>query len=318
MPNSTSPTFRTSENLDPGLYLYDPFQPDTDPFFTFAEAVQFDGCCLGYEGIPPEEWVPSAITNLDLALRCAEAGLYVFPCDPSSRKPLIKWSKGSTTDPERIRFFWGDNKWPRALIGINLFKSKLVVLDGDRHGDGPDGVAAIEKIFADNGASLTSAPTILTPQNGKHHYFAQLPNGAPISNSDKSVRTLGINIRGAGGVAYFGTRFTKNNTGNVHYQQDPDTPDLLAAVKGGTVPVLPEFFVKLLRQPEAPKPEAPKDDADMGADRFRRARAGLGGRGIEGYRRRLGRDGEGQRAQHRAEQRCVPHGDHDRQRLDHA
>jgi hypothetical protein len=128
----------------------------------------------------------NALNNLDLALRCAEAGLYVLPCNPADRKPLIKWRHGKdlpTTDPKLIRKWWGPKKWPRALIGID---------------------------------------------------------------------------RGVGGLAYFGTRFTVNNTGNKHYQQDPDTPDLLEALRTNTMPVVPEFFVKILRPPEEAKAEEPK------------------------------------------------------------
>jgi len=36
----------------------------------------------------------NSLNNLDLALRCAEAGLYVLPCNPADRKPLIKWRHG--------------------------------------------------------------------------------------------------------------------------------------------------------------------------------------------------------------------------------
>jgi Bifunctional DNA primase/polymerase, N-terminal len=191
-----------------------------------------------------------ALTNLELALRCAEAGLYVLPCDPATRKPLIRWRYGrepSTTDPNLIRKWW--KKWPRALIGIDLGKSGLFVIDADRHG-GPDGVDAVVKIFADNGANLNAAPTIRTPSDGRHHYYRQPESGEPLTNSDKRVKALGINVRGVGGLAYFGTRFTKNNTGNKHYHQDPDTPDLLKALKSGTVPVVPDFFVRILRPPE--------------------------------------------------------------------
>ena len=93
----------------------------------------------------------------------------------------------------------------RALIGIDLDKSGLFVIDADRHG-GPDGVDAVAKIFADNGASLNAAPTIRTPNDGRHHYYRQPES--PLNNSDKRVRALGINVRGVGGLAYFGTRFT--------------------------------------------------------------------------------------------------------------
>jgi hypothetical protein len=193
-------------------------------------------------------------TNLDLALRCAEAGLYVLPCNPADRKPLIRWRYGkepSTTNPKLIHLWWGPKKWPRALIGIDLGKSGLFVIDADRHG-GPDGVDAVVKIFADHGVSLNDTPTILTPSDGRHHYYRQPEGGEPLTNSDKRVKALGINVRGVGGITYFGTRFLKDN--NKYYQRDPDTPDLLEALKSNTVPVVPEFFVNILRPPETEAP----------------------------------------------------------------
>jgi virulence-associated protein E/bifunctional DNA primase/polymerase-like protein len=211
---------------------------------------------------------PDALNNLDLALRCAEAGLYVLPCNPADRKPLIKWRYGKelpTIDPKLIRKWWGPKKWPRALIGIDLGQSGLFVIDADRHG-GPDGVGAVAKIFANNGANLNDAPTIRTPSDGRHHYYRQPESGEPLTNSDKRVKALGINVRGVGGLAYFGTRFTV--TGNKHYQQDPDTPDLLEALRTNMVPVVPEFFVRILRPPKA---EAAKDN---GSDPWAQVGAG--------------------------------------------
>ena len=93
-----------------------------------------------------------------------------------------------------------------VMLGIDLGKSGLFVIDADRHG-GPDGVDAVAKIFADNDASLNAAPTIRTPSDGRHHYYRQPESGEPLTNSDKRVRALGINVRGVGGIAYFGTRF---------------------------------------------------------------------------------------------------------------
>jgi hypothetical protein len=77
--------------------------------------------------------------NRDAALRLAEADIAVFPCGPD-KKPLVKWRKFSTSDTDAVLQWW--SQYPNALPGIDLEKSDLVTLDGDRHG-GPDGRAAL-------------------------------------------------------------------------------------------------------------------------------------------------------------------------------
>src|SRR5262249_22132032 len=58
----------------------------------------------------------------------------------------VKWRDLSTTDPATITEWFG--KWPDSLPAIDLAKSHIVIIDGDRHG-GPDGVKAAEQLFAE-------------------------------------------------------------------------------------------------------------------------------------------------------------------------
>jgi Bifunctional DNA primase/polymerase, N-terminal len=81
--------------------------------------------------------------NRDAALRLAEAGIAVFPCGPD-KKPLIKWREFSSSDVDAVVMWWSQHS--NALPGIDLEKSDLVVLDGDRHG-GPDGRAALRELL---------------------------------------------------------------------------------------------------------------------------------------------------------------------------
>jgi hypothetical protein len=95
---------------------------------------------------PSSTWSPSE-TNLAAALRLSRGGLAVFPCqDTPSNKATdnascfgIKWREQSTTNPATIRAWW--SRWPGAIPAIDLGKSGLLVIDPDRHVDGPDGVA---------------------------------------------------------------------------------------------------------------------------------------------------------------------------------
>src|SRR5215204_2767885 len=90
--------------------------------------------------------------NKTVALRLAQAGIYVFPChaDPAN-KPKFKspiteiirsWSEQSTTDPALIEKWWA--RFPDAMPAIDLGKSGLLVLDGDqpKKPEEPNGVDA--------------------------------------------------------------------------------------------------------------------------------------------------------------------------------
>jgi hypothetical protein len=197
--------------------------------------------------------------NLHYALHCAKSGLYVFPCG-ADKKPLVKWRASSTVDPEQIKQQWAEH--PDAIPAIDLAKSGHVVVDGDRHG-GPDGVAAVKLLFTEHNASLADVPGVITPGNGEHHWFTQ-PNGKPLGNSDKAIRDLGINIRGAGGyVIAPGAQLPDGR----RYTRDKDTPNLFVALRENALPPLPEWFVALLRPAKA-RHDQDRDDAPRPAQKL--------------------------------------------------
>ena len=192
----------------------------------------------------------NSIHNLQVALKCKQAGLSVFVAGPD-KKPRVKWRDVSTTDPDQIKKWF--KQWPDALPAIDLSKSRLIILDGDRHG-GPDGVAAAEQLFAERSLNVVAIPTIITPQDGRHYWFMQPTEGEPLGNSDKPIHDKAINVRGAGGyVIAPGTRLPDGR----QYKRDPSTPSALEAVQTGTVPVLPPAIVKLLRGNGGPSAEMP-------------------------------------------------------------
>ena len=88
--------------------------------------------------------------------------------------------------------------WPDALPAIDLAKVGLVVIDSDRHEDGPDGVTAWAAICAENGWTDVT-PIVDTSGGGEHFYFRQPEKGKPLGNAEGNITGLGINVRGHGG-----------------------------------------------------------------------------------------------------------------------
>ena len=179
--------------------------------------------------------------NRSWALRLAEAGMAIFPCGPDKR-PLdhLRWRAVSTTDANQLAQWWHQS--PNALPAIDLAKSDLVVLDGDRHG-GPDGRAALRELLQQKGCDTRGAPIVLTPGDGVHVYFKQ--NGHALGNSSGDLPD-GIDVRGQGGyvIAYAVMPDARQ------YKAARNSPDLIAAFQAGTIPHVPQPIVDLIRAPK--------------------------------------------------------------------
>jgi Virulence-associated protein E-like domain/Bifunctional DNA primase/polymerase, N-terminal len=199
---------------------------------------------------PGDQWAtpqvvdagPRTRGNHYYAEKCASVGFHMFPCKPD-KKPCrgVKWRAMSTTDTKQIASWW--TKWPKALPAIDLAKSGHLVVDGDRHG-GPDGVTAVEQMFAEHGASLNEIPTVVTPANGRHHYFKQSVDREPLGNSDKTVVKRGINVRGHGGyVIAPGAQLPDGRK----YTRDQNTPNIFEAARKGAIPLLPQWLIEILQ-----------------------------------------------------------------------
>jgi hypothetical protein len=209
-----------------------------------------------------------AAANLAAALELAHAGIPVFPArivrhgaSSWEKKPAIAgWQKAATTDEVQIRIWW--RKIPCAVPGIELEQASLVVLDPDRHGNGPDGMEAFAQLGADIGG-IPRHPTTDTPQ-GNHHIFRQ-NGGEPIGNSTGALPP-GIHVRGAGGwiVAPGAVR-----PDGATYRPREGTPSLAEAYRAGTIPALPEKLAKIIqggatpRHPHTP-PKPTQDFEDSG------------------------------------------------------
>jgi putative DNA primase/helicase len=175
--------------------------------------------------------------NREVALRLAEAGFAVFPAGPD-RKPLVKWRKHSTSDPGAIEYCW--QRWPDAIPAIDLGKSDLVVLDGDRHG-GPDGRTALLELLRRLDDFDGTAPTIETPSDGIHIYFDR--NGHELTNACGDL-PAGIDVRGIGGFVIAPDAVLPDGRS---YTAVSGTQDLLTAYQAGTIPHVPEGIVTLIR-----------------------------------------------------------------------
>jgi Protein of unknown function (DUF3631)/Bifunctional DNA primase/polymerase, N-terminal len=115
----------------------------------------------------------AVVTNLDVALRYAEAGFRIFPCGIDKRPLVPSWATERTADAARITAWWQAN--PEALVGLPTKPHGLLVFDADRHHDGEDGVAHFRALCAAH-EPLPAHPIVLTANGGEHHIFRQPAN----------------------------------------------------------------------------------------------------------------------------------------------
>ena len=184
--------------------------------------------------------------NAEVALALAEAGLAIFPASLDKRpQPGFRWQESSSCDAQAVERWW--DRYPNALPAVDCAKSGLVVLDLDRHGEGPDGVAAGEALLGDLYA--LGAPITLTRNEGLHVFFST-PAGEKIGNATGAL-PAGIDVRHAGYVVAPGATLP-DGTG---WRSDPEAPDLAEAFADGTIPELPAHVLALIRaKPERPEP----------------------------------------------------------------
>jgi hypothetical protein len=184
--------------------------------------------------------------NRDWALRLAGAGLAVFPAG-ADKKARVKWRDASTTDAQTIAAWWA--QWPESLPAIDLAKTNLLVLDGDRHG-GPDGRAALRELLLAQGGDYNgrATPGAITPRDGAHIYFKQ--NGRAFGNSRGDLPD-GIDVRGVGG--YVIAPYAALPDGRCYHTVD-GMADLITAFRSGTIPPIPSGIAKLLEKPARKEP----------------------------------------------------------------
>jgi hypothetical protein len=128
---------------------------------------------------------------LEAALRYANRGWPVFPCQAKGKAPLVQRGLlAAVTDPETITGWW--RVWPDANVaGRTGRASGLIVLDVD----GEDGLASLRELERRHGP-LPKTASVVTPRGGQHFYFAHPGGHVPNSASQLGA---GLDIRGDGG-----------------------------------------------------------------------------------------------------------------------
>ena len=116
------------------------------------------------------------------------------------------------------------------MPAIDLGKSGLVVLDGDRHG-GPDGRAALRDLLdTQDDFDRRTAPAVVTPADGLHIYFH--PNGHALTNTRGDL-SAGIDVRGVGGYVVAPNAVLPDGR---RYAPIRGAPELTAVYPAGAVP----------------------------------------------------------------------------------
>lgn len=127
-------------------------------------------------------------------------GWPVFPCEwrvgDRWKRPLLQHGlHDASRDPATVGAWW--DRWPNALIGVPTGEPiDAVVLDIDRK-NGVDGLATFGHLDC---PILPATPTVCTPTDGLHLYFARPDGGLRNTNGERG-RGIGpgLDWRGDGG-----------------------------------------------------------------------------------------------------------------------
>ena len=113
----------------------------------------------------------------------------------SARRCSRAGARASTNDAATVAGWWA--QWPGAVPALDLARCGLVVLDGDRHHPGVDGVAALRELLRQQpGLDVAALPMTKTPRDGVHVFFQQC---RPALTNSRGSLPAGIDVRGAGG-----------------------------------------------------------------------------------------------------------------------
>jgi hypothetical protein len=176
--------------------------------------------------------------NLEVALAHARAGIFILPCHPTTRAPLIKnWNARATTDLQLIAHWWtAEFKDLDPLPGRACGRAGQVVIDLDRKPGNPDGVNAFYALattYEESG--FNQWPVTFSPNNGIHITFQM-----PATQLGNRVGALppGIDVRGLGGyVLCEGATFPDGRT-----YVPAQGQGYLDAVTRGNIPPMPEWL----------------------------------------------------------------------------
>lgn len=187
------------------------------------------------------------------AIRYAELGFAVFPCEPRGKAPLGRLapngSRSATHDPEQVRRLW--RQAPDANVGVATgTSSRLLVVDLD----GEEGLESFAGLTAAHGppSSSSKRPVGSTVRTGSGWHLWLLAFD-PVPNSASKLAPK-VDTRGQGGYVLAPPSVHPN--GAVYEWDEPlRTP----------LPKAADWLLELLARPEAPaRAPAPRRELEGG------------------------------------------------------
>jgi Bifunctional DNA primase/polymerase, N-terminal len=192
--------------------------------------------------------------NCGVALDLASAGFHVFPCRSDNKRPSIReWRDNSSTDLQQIEAWWRVRA--SHLVGIDLHKAGLLVVDGDRHPDEDgvihhDGVDSLRELFRGHGTSAARYPITRTPSGGIHIYCKSPPG----FGNRRGDLPEGIDVRGSGGYVIAPGCVLPDGR---EYAPAEGRPDLISAFRADAIPSPPEWLAAMIKRADRPPGPAP-------------------------------------------------------------
>lgn len=173
---------------------------------------------------------------MDQALALAKEGFWVFPLQPGSKIPAVKFKEWATRNPQTIADYWDHH--PDYNIGIFTEKfnggdEALVVVDVDNK-EGRNGDAELVRLELD-GKDLGPTRVHFTPSGGRHYLYSfQRPvkQGANKLGMGLDIRSRGGYVVGPG--SHYKGRIYTNGGGTVGL-----APQWIIADCGDDVPERP-------------------------------------------------------------------------------
>lgn len=205
---------------------------------------RFSGEVIDFPQSQGKSKAPAA--NCEVALRLANAGIAIFPCNPNKRPLFAGWQSQASSNRAMISNWW--RRWPSALPAIDLAKADLIVVDCDRHHPQADGVVAFQALCNEFGSLPESAPVVRTSSGGLHFFFKR-PKDAEIKNWVGKL-AAGVDIKTRGGfVIAVGARLPDGRA----WTTDEGGPDFAEAFASQTLPEMPDWLVTEILSKGAPK-----------------------------------------------------------------
>ena len=134
-------------------------------------------------------------SKIEYALRLAELGFHILPCQANSKNPKkgFRYGAGASRDPDEIRQWFADD--PDMNYGV-CPREKGVIIDLDvKPENGVDGRNTWLGILIEQDDAVHTLK-VQSPSDGEHYYFT---TDIEVGNAHNFGKGVGIDVRGAGG-----------------------------------------------------------------------------------------------------------------------